>query len=183
MAHDFSSLKVKIKETEEWLMRELAGIRTSRATPTLLDGVKPEAYGVRTPLAQIASVTVEDARTLRIIPYDPSLTKTIEKAIIDADIGISPSTDDQGLRVSFPELTAERRTQLTKLAKDKAEQARTTLRGHRTDAMKTLELAEKAREMGEDEVARLKSEVQKMIDAAGITVGDILKKKETEITQ
>ena len=181
MAYDFTPLKSKIKETEEWLSRELAGVRTGRATPTLLDGVKPEAYGARTPLAQIASVSVEDARTLRIIPYDPSLTKVIEKAIIDADIGISPSTDDQGLRVSFPELTAERRTQLVKIAKDKAEQARTTLRSHRTDAMKMLEAAEEAGGMGEDEVSRHKAEIQKLIDASNESVGEILKKKETEI--
>ncbi len=183
MAHDFSPLKNKIKETEEWLSRELSGVRTGRATPTLLDGVKPEAYGTRTPLSQIASVSVEDARTLRIIPWDATLTKAIEKAIVDADIGVSPSTDDQGLRISFPELTAERRTQLVKLAKDKTEQARTTLRSHRTDAMKALEAAEKEGGMGEDELARHKVEIQKLIDAAVVTVGEVLKKKETEIAK
>ena len=81
MAYDFSTLKANIKETEEWLARELSGVRTGRATPSLLDGVKPEAYGTRTPLREIASVSVEDARTLRIIPWDKGLLKAIEKVI------------------------------------------------------------------------------------------------------
>ena len=150
MAYDFSPLKKKIQETEEWLSHELAGVRTGRATPSLLDGVKPEAYGTRTPLYELASISVEDARTLRIIPWDRSLVKTIEKGITEADLGVGVSTDDQGLRISFPELTSERRTQLNKLAGDKAEQAKVTLRGHRTDALKALEAAEKAGGMGED---------------------------------
>lgn len=183
MAYDFSPFKTKLKETEEWLTRELTGVRTGRATPTLLDGVKPEAYGARTALSQLASVSVEDARTLRIIPWDATLTKAIEKGIVDADLGVSPSIDDQGLRVTFPELTAERRTQLLKIAKEKTEQARTTLRSHRTDAMKTLEATEKAGGMGEDEVARLKTEIQKLIDASTEAIGAVLKKKETEIAQ
>jgi len=183
MAYDFTSLKNKIKETEEWLSRELSGVRTGRATPTLLDGVKPEAYGTRTALRELANVSVEDARTLRIIPWDKSLTKAIEKGITDADLGVGVSTDDQGLRISFPELTSERRAQLTKIAGDKAEQAKVTLRSHRTDALKTLEAAEKAGGMGEDEVARLKLEIQKLIDAGNDSLLKVLDKKETEIAQ
>src|SRR3989338_1835633 len=111
MAYDFAPLKNKIKETEEWLTRELSGVRTGRATPSLLDGVKPEAYGTRTPLRELASVSVEDARTLRIVPWDMSILKTIEKGITEADLGVGVAIDDQGLRVSFPSLTSERRTQ------------------------------------------------------------------------
>src|SRR3989344_7780443 len=108
MAYDLSSLKNKIKETDQWLIGELSGVRTGRATPTLLDAVRPEAYGVRTALRELGSVSVEDARTLRIIPWDKTLTKAIEKGITDADLGVGVSTDDQGLRISFPELTSER---------------------------------------------------------------------------
>ena len=183
MAHDFSKLKAGIKESEEWLLRELAGIRTGRATPTLLDGIKPEAYGARTPLNQVAAVSVEDARTLRIVPWDATLTKAIEKAIVEADLGIAPSVDDQGLRVSFPELTGERRTQLTKLAGEKAEQAKVTLRSHRTDAIKELEAAEKEGGVGKDEVARLKAEVQKLIGAGNDALAKLVEKKEQEISQ
>jgi len=183
MAYDFSKLKTDIKETEEWLARELSGVRTGRATPTLLDGVKPEAYGTRTALRELASVSVEDARTLRVIPWDKTLTKTIEKGITDADLGVGVSTDDQGLRVSFPELTSERRTQLSKLAGDKTEQAKVTLRSHRTDALKALETAEEAGGIGEDEVKRLKGEIQKLIDAGNDVLAKVLERKEDEIAQ
>ena len=183
MAYDFSKLKANIKETEEWLVRELAGVRTGRATPSLLDGVKAEAYGARTPLRELAAVSVEDARTLRIIPWDRSIGKAIEKGITDADLGIGVSTDDQGLRVTFPELTSERRVQLSKIAGDKAEQAKVTLRSHRTDAIKEIEAAEKEGGMGEDEVKRLKAEVQKLIDTGSESLTEILKRKEAEIAQ
>ncbi len=183
MAYDFSRLKTSIKETEEWLSRELSGVRTGRATPTLLDLVKPEAYGTRTSLKELANVSVEDARTLRVIPWDKSLTKAIEKGITDADLGVGVSVDDQGLRVSFPELTSERRTQLSKIAGDKTEQAKVTLRSHRTDALKALETAEKAGGIGEDEVKRLKGEIQKLIDEGNASLLKVLDKKETEIAQ
>ena len=183
MAYDFSKLKEDIKETEEWLARELSGVRTGRATPTLLDGIKPEAYGTRTPIRELANVSVEDARTLRITPWDKALLKVIEKGIIEADLGIGVSTDDQGLRISFPELTSERRVQLSKIAGDKTEQAKVTLRGHRTDAIKALEAAEKDGGMGKDDVTRLKVEIQKMIDAGTATLATLLEKKEHEIAQ
>jgi ribosome recycling factor len=183
MAYDFSKLKANIKETEEWLARELSGVRTGRATPTLLDGVRAEAYGTRTPLRELAAVSVEDARTLRIIPWDKSITKSIEKAITDADLGIGLATDDQGLRASFPELTSERRTQLNKIAGDKTEQAKVTLRSHRTESLKGLEAAEKAGGMGKDEVARLKAEAQKLIDAGNEALEKALERKEEEIAQ
>ena len=183
MAYDFTSLKNKIKETEEWLARELSGVRTGRATPTLLDTVKPEAYGTRTALRELANVSVEDARTLRVIPWDKSLTKAIEKGITDADLGVGISTDDQGLRISFPELTSERRTQLSKIAGDKTEHAKVTLRSHRTDALKTLDVAETAGGIGEDEVKRLKAEIQKLVDAGNESLAKTLEKKETEIAQ
>ena len=182
MAYDFSPLKGKIKETEEWLSRELQGVRTGRATPTLLDGVKPEAYGARTPLKELAAISVEDARTLRVIPWDKSLTKAIEKGIVDANLGVGTATDDQGLRVTFPELTSERRAQLTKLVHDKAEQARVTLRSHRTDAIKEIDTLKKEG-MSEDQAKRDKEELQKLIDAGNEALLTVLKRKESEIAQ
>ena len=182
MAYDFSALKTNIKETEDWLSRELSGIRTGRATPILLDSVKVTAYGALSPLSQVANIGVEDARTLRIIPWDRSLGKDIEKAITDANLGVGVSTDDQGLRVSFPELTAERRTQLVNLAGEKTETAKVTLRGHRTDAIKEIEKLQKEG-MSEDQAKRDKEELQKLIDAGTEALAAHLKKKETEIAQ
>lgn len=180
MAYDFKGLAQQIKETEEWLGREMSGVRTGRATPTLLDGIKPEAYGTRTALRELANISVEDARTLRVIPYDPSIVKVIEKGITDADLGVGVSTDDQGLRVTFPELTAERRTQLVKIAGQKTEDARTTLRGHRAEAMKEIDALEKEG-MQKDQAKRDRDEVQKLIDAGNEALAATLKKKETEI--
>lgn len=182
MAYDFSKLKEHIKETEEWLQRELAGIRTGRATPALLDSVRAETYGARTPIAQLASITVEDARTIRIVPWDKTVSKPVEKAITEADLGISVMIDDVGLRVVFPELTAERRTLLQKLAGERLETARITLRGHRTDALKELESAEKAGGMGKDELGRLKEEVQKHIDSGMSELETLAKKKQEDIS-
>lgn len=181
MAYDFSKLKTNIKETEEWLSREFSSIRTGRASVALLDSVKPEIYGARTPLQQVGSITVEDARTIRIVPWDKTAGKSIEKAITEVDLGVSVVTDDTGLRVIFPELTAERRTMLGKLAGEKCEQARVTLRGHRTDAIKDIEAAEKEGGMGQDDVKRLKEEVQKMIDAGQVALDTLLAKKHDEI--
>lgn len=183
MAFDFSKLKGQIQETEEWLQRELATVRTGRATPAILDSVRVDAYGVKSPIAQVASVTVEDARTIRISPWDKSLSKSIEKAINDADLGMSVVADDSGMRIVFPELTAERRTVLSKVAGEKTEQAKVTLRGHRAEAIKDIEAAEKEGGMGEDEVKRLKEDVQKQIDAGVAALEALAKRKQEEIAQ
>lgn len=182
MAYDFSKLKKGIQETDEWLSREFSAIRTGRASAALLENVKPEVYGARTPLQQIGSVSVEDARTVRIVPWDKTASKAVEKAITEADLGVSVVTDDQGLRVIFPELTAERRQMLVKLAAGKCEEARVTLRGHRGEAIKDIEAAEKEGGMGADEVKRLKEEVQKMIDAGTKALEAHLAKKNDEIS-
>ena len=181
MSHDFSKLSAGIKEVEEWLSRELSGVRTGRASPALLDGVRAEAYGAQMPLRELASISIEDARTLRVIPWDKELGKAIEKAITLADLGVSTAVDDMGLRVSFPELTSERRTMLAKLANEKLEHAKMALRGHRTDAIHALEAKEKEGGMGEDELKRLKNEVQKLVDAASAKLEAVFKKKEEEI--
>ena len=183
MAYNFGPLDGQVKETEEWLVREMSGIRTGRAAPAILDAIKPEVYGARTPITQVASVTIEDARTLRIVPWDKTLNKAIEKAITDADLGVSVSTDDLGLRIAFPELTAERRTLLLKVANEKVEQAKVTLRGHRAQALKDIDATEKDGGMGQDEVTRLKEEVQKKIDAGTTSLEALAKRKHDEISQ
>ena len=183
MTYDFVPLKKQVLETEEWLVREFGGVRTGRATPTLLDMVRADVYGAKTPIAQLASLTVEDARTLRIVPWDKSVAKSIEKAIGDANLGVSVATDDVGLRVAFPSLTAERRTMLVKIANDKLEQAKVTLRGHRSETLKDIDAAEKDGGMGKDDVARYKAEAQKIIDAGNASLEALGKRKAEEIAQ
>lgn len=181
MAYDFSKLTGQVKETEEWLQKELSGIRTGRATLALLDSIRADAYGTKTSLSGLASVTVEDARTIRIVPWDKTVSKPIEKAIGDADLGVSVVVDDTGLRVIFPELTAERRTMLAKVAGERLEQARVTLRGHRADALKELDAAEKEGGMSQDELKRLKEEAQKHIDKGMESLEALTKKKQEDI--
>jgi ribosome recycling factor len=177
MAYDLSAFKKGAEEKVEWLSRELQWVRTGRATPALLDGVSVEVYGSRMKVPQAASIAVQDARTLYVAPWDKSQIKPIEKAITAADLGVSVGSDDNGVRVSFPELTTERRGQLVKLVRAKLEEARVALKGVRTKALADIEKGEAS----EDEEKRLKAEVQKVVDETNKRFEDVVKKKEQEL--
>lgn len=181
MAYNFSSLKQSIKEVEEWLKKEHSGIRTGRATPAILDGVMVESYGSKMPVNQIGNITSEGARSLRITPWEISQAKAIEKAILVSDLGLSVSVDDKGVRVTFPELTTERRNSLIKIVKQKLEDARVSLRGERDKAWEDIQTKEKEGGMGEDEKFRLKNEMQKLIDEGNKNLDEITSRKEKEI--
>ncbi len=181
MSYDFTSLDTKLKGAQEWLSREYQGLRTGRATPAILDSISVQAYGSMTPLKQIAMISVEDARSLRIQAFDPSIIKDIERAISAADLGVGTGSDASGVRVTFPELSTERREQLIKLAKAKLEDARTTVRVARDEAWKEIQAAEKEGGMSEDDKFRLKEEMQKKIDAANAELEKVFDKKETEM--
>ena len=181
--YNFNQTKEEIKKTEEWLKSEFGGIRTGRATPAVLDSVRVEAYGSEVPINQVAGISVEDARMIRITPWDMSQAKAIEKGIQIADIGLSVTVDDKGLRVVFPELTTERRGMFVKLAKQKLEEARVAVRSVREKSLKEMEKKEKDGEISEDGKFRLKAEVQKLIDEAGSTFESLFTKKEKEITE
>ncbi len=183
MAYDFKDLKTGIKSVEEWLKAEFSGIRTGRATPAILDSVMVEAYGSLMPINQVGSISVEDARMMRVTPWDMSLAKPVEKAIMLADLGLSLAVDEKGVRVSFPDLTSDRRASLIKLAKQKLEDARITLRGEREKTIKDIERREKEGEISEDEKFRLKTELQKYIDEAGSVLEGLFAKKEKEILE
>jgi ribosome recycling factor len=176
-------LKKRFTEVIEWLEKEFSGIRTGQATPALLDGVRVEAYGSYLPLNQVGSVGIEDARTLRISPWDQTQVKAVEKAITDADLGLSLVTDSAGVRVIFPELTGERRQQLVKLAKGKLEDARVSVRAIRDEAMKAIDAAEKAGDMSQDDKFTAKEEVQKIVDATNRALEAHFAQKETEIAR
>jgi ribosome recycling factor len=181
MAYDFSDFKSRAKAVEEWLLKECSAIRTGRATITLLDSVFVESYGVRTPLNQTASLSVEDPRTIRIVPWDKSIIPAIEKGITLADLGVSTGSDGEGVRVKFPELTTENRQHLVKLAHKKLEEAKISLRGERGDTVKDIEAKQKAGELPEDDARRHKEELQKMVDATQAALDLIIAAKEKEI--
>lgn len=181
MNYDFTKFKKTIAGTEEWLKKELQQIRTGQATPAILDAVKVEVYGAPMAMKEVASVTIEGARTLRIVPWDMSNVKSIEKSITVANLGLSVSTDDQGLRVNFPELTAEIRTQVAKIAKDKMEEGKKQLRQHRDEVVKDLNAKEKSGGYGKDDIFRFQKDMQKMVDEANKKLEEIYSKKEKEM--
>jgi len=179
--YDFKDLQSKITESEEWLRKEYQSLRTGRATPSILDSIQVDSYGSKVPLNQVANVGVEDARTLRISPWDASQIKEIEKAITNADFGVGIGSDDKGIRISFPELTSERRDSIIRIAKEKLEDARQSLRGAREDTWGDIQAQEKSGDMSEDEKFTAKEELQKHIDAANASLEELFKKKEEEI--
>jgi ribosome recycling factor len=181
MAYDFKPFEKRIGEIVAHAQKELGGIRTGRAAPAILDGVQVESYGSRVPINQVAGVSVEDARTLRISPWDQSLSKEIEKAVMQANLGLSVGADERGVRVSFPELTADRRTQLIKLAKEKVEESRAALRVARDEVWSEIQKREKDGELTEDDKFRGKDDMQKRVDAANAQFDELLEKKEKEI--
>lgn len=176
MAFDITAFKKSALDKVEWLTKELQGVRTGRATPALLDSVKVEVYGSMTPINQTGSVSVEDARSLYISPWDKSQIKAIEKAVMLADLGVSVGSDSNGVRVSFPELTAERRTQLIKIVHAKHEEARVGLKGVRTKGINDAEDG-----VNDDEAKRLKNEIQKIVDEVHGKFEELVKKKEVEL--
>lgn len=175
--------KKRLAESVEWLQKEYSGIRTGQAAPALLDSVRVESYGSMMPLNQVGSVGIENARTLRISPWDASQIAAIERAVADADLGVSVATDSSGLRVIFPELTSERRAQLLKLAKGKLEDARVSVRKARDEAMKSLEAREKSGEISKDERFSEKDSIQKAVDAVNEQLESVYSAKEKEISQ
>jgi ribosome recycling factor len=181
MAYDFNPFKKQLAGTEDWLKREFQQIRTGQASPAILDSVRVEIYGAPMAMKEVASIMIEGARTLRIAPWDLSQSKEIEKAITLANLGLSVAVDDQGLRVNFPELTADRRTAIAKLAKDKMEEGKKEIRQHRDTVIKDLGVKEKEGGMGKDEIFRLKGEAQKLVDGANKKLEELYAKKEKEI--
>lgn len=171
----------RLTDVISWLQNEFVSIRTGQATPALLDGIKVETYGSFLPLIQIGSVGIEDARTLRIVPWDASQVPAIERAIRESDLGVSVMSDSAGLRVGFPDLTSERRQQLVKVAKGKLEEARITVRAVRDDVMKSIDVALKANELTEDDKHIEREKVQKAVDHTNRTLEAVFEKKDAEI--
>lgn len=175
--YNLEAFKKEIKQAEEWLSKEYSQIHTGRANPVLLDGVMVEAYGMMSPLKNVASISIEDPKTLRVAPWDKNQIKDIERALHSANLGFSVAPDDAGVRVIIPALTTETREKLVKIAKERLEDARITVRKARESALGTL----KDQKLPEDTFARAKDDVQKLVDSANDTLEALFKKKDTEI--
>ncbi len=181
MAYDFSKTNTDKDVILEWLKGEYRSISTGRATPAVLDLVHIDLYGARTPIAHTGSITVEDPRTLRVAPWDKSVIGQMEKAINDADLGLSVSSDDQGLRVHFPALTTETRQKLVKLLKDRLEDARVRVKLLREETNKDIDARAKEGEYGEDEQHRYREDMQKLVDGTNAELETLFSKKEKEV--
>ncbi|MFA7315545.1 MAG: ribosome recycling factor [Candidatus Paceibacterota bacterium] len=175
MTYNTSNFKAELKKAEEWLSREYSQVHTGRATPMILDSIMVDSYGQMMPIKNVAAVSVEDPKTLRIAPWDKSAIKEIEKAIQSANLGLSVVSDGEGVRSIFPMLTTENRQKLVKVLKDKLEDGRITVRKARQEAMDTLD------EMSEDDAKRAKDDIQKCVDEANKNLEGIFAKKETEV--
>lgn len=171
----------RAKSVEDWFAKELTTVRTGKASPVLLDSIEVESYGSRMPIAHVAAITIEDARTLRIAPWDKSQVKAIETAIAAANLGISTAPDDSGIRVVFPELSSERRVLLGKIVGEKLEEARVSLRKARQEVLDDITTKERAGEISEDEKFKTKDELQKKTDESMKRLDALTEKKKIEI--
>ena len=181
MSYDFSSTTTQKNTIADWLKSEYRSISTGRATPQVLDLVHIDMYGSRTQLAHAAGITIEDPRTIRVAPWDKSIIGVMEKAINDANLGLSVSSDGEGLRVHFPSLTTETRTKLVKLLKDRLEDARVRVRALREETNKAIDAEAKDGAYGEDEQRKYREDMQKIVDIANQELEDLFQKKEKEV--
>jgi ribosome recycling factor len=183
MAYNFTKLEEKIRDTEKWLENEFSTIRTGRATPAILDSVMVDSYGSKVPIKQIGNINVEDAKTLRVTPWDAGQIRDIEKAISSAELGLSVAVDEKGVRAIFPELTSERRESLIKVSKEKLEKAKISLRQERDEIWNDIQKKQKDGELSEDEKFKLKDEMQKLIDEKVKGMTEMTDRKEKEIKE
>ncbi|MDE7046506.1 MAG: ribosome recycling factor [Lachnospiraceae bacterium] len=170
----------KMRKTYEHLDGDYQGIRAGRANPHVLDKLRVDYYGTPTPIQQVGNVTVPDARMIQLAPWEKSLIKAIEKAILASDIGITPSNDGTVIRLTFPELTEERRKDLVKDVKKKAEECKVAIRNIRRDGNDSFKKLAKA-EVSEDEIKELTDELQKLTDKYIKEVDKLMEEKSKEI--
>lgn len=173
----------KMKKTIEKIHTEFSTLRTGKASTALLDGVKVEYYNSLVLLKQVASITIPELRIIEVKPWDKSILGEIEKAILKANLGITPQNDGKLIRLSIPSLTGERRKELVKLVKKIAEDFRVSLRNERRDAVELLKKAEKNKEISEDELYKYENEIQKLTGGYMKKIDEILALKEKEILE
>lgn len=173
----------KMKKTIAALQDEFNAIRTGRASPAILDKVRVDYYGQKTPLSQVATISVPEARLIVIQPWDRSLFSEIEKAILKSDLGLNPSNDGKVLRIAIPPLTEQRRKELVKTARTIAEQARVAIRNIRRDGLEELKKQQSAGGLSEDALKKEEADFQKLTDSYITQIAQILEAKEKEIME
>ena len=173
----------RMDQSVDHTQQEFNGVRTGRASTALLDRVQIDYYGTPTPLKQLATINVPEARMLTVQPFDPSSMKSIERAIMESDLGLTPSNDGKIIRLPVPQLTEERRKELVKIVRNMAEEHRVAVRDIRRDAMKHLKELVDNGEVGADEERAAESRVQKLTDEHVHQIDELLKRKEAEIME
>ena len=181
MIYNFTNFKIELKKAEEFLNKEYKELNVGRASPLVLDSVSMDSYGSYVPIKNVASISIEDPKTLRVAPWDKSQIKFIEKAILSANIRLSVATDDSGIRVIFPQLTTETRAKLVKVLKEKLEEARITVRRDRERIWDEIQKEEKESKITEDQRFKAKEELQKAVDEANSILENMFEKKEKEV--
>lgn len=179
----YNSHDERMSKTLESFKRELASIRTGRATPSLLDRVQIDYYGTLTPVNQVANVSIPDPRSIMIQPWESSLVPAIEKAIMQSDLGLTPNSDGTVIRLNLPQLTQERRAEFVKIANKKTEEARVAIRNIRRDANDELKKLEKDKSVPEDELKKAQEDIQKLTDRHIKDAEQMLASKEKEILE
>ncbi|MDO5148589.1 MAG: ribosome recycling factor [Oscillospiraceae bacterium] len=181
MKETLNTASGKMQKTLDSLAREFAAVRAGRANPEVLNKVQAEYWGTMTPVNQMASVSVTEARTLLIQPYDASALKSIEKAILTSDIGITPQNDGKTLRLVFPQLTEERRKELCKNIKKYGEEAKVSVRSVRRDTMDKFKTMKKNSEITEDDMKQCEKDLQKIVDRFCDDIDKMVAEKEKEV--
>jgi ribosome recycling factor len=173
----------RMSRTIEALKKEFASVRTGRASLALLDGIMVNYYDTQTPLQQLASLSIPESRQIAVQPWDQKIIPDIEKAIMKSDLGLTPMNDGKIIRINIPPLTEERRKQLVKAVKKKAEEAKISIRNIRRDTNEELKKLEKEKHPSEDEVKKLQEETQKITDSYIAKADEVLGHKEKEIME
>ncbi|MDX6632837.1 MAG: ribosome recycling factor [Solirubrobacterales bacterium] len=178
-----SDAQTRMNKSVESTRTEVGTVRTGRASPHLLDRIVVDYYGAQTPLKQLATISTTDARLLTVTPFDKSSVAAIEKAILESDVGLTPTNDGNVIRLQIPELTEERRKDMVRVVHGVAEEGRIAIRNIRRDVMHDLRELKKEGEAGEDDERRAEAELQKLTDAAIAEIDTLLKSKEEEILE
>ena len=184
MIEDFvNDAKQRMDKSVDATHEHFNSVRTGRAAPALLDRIQVDYYGTPTPLKNLATISAPEPRLLSIQPFDPSSVRQVEKAIMESDLGLTPSNDGKVIRLPIPQLTEERRKELVKLVRHMAEEGRVAVRNVRRDAIKHLEVLVKDGDVGDDEERAAEGRVQKVTDDHVAKIDDLLKRKEAEIME